>query len=74
MIVVDDGIVIIENGMMFGDGKRIATEFRKVMDKPVKPIVLRHASGDHTGTAAAFIGDERPQIWAHEDFGSEARS
>jgi uncharacterized sulfatase len=74
MIVGDDGVVIIDTGMMLDDAERIATEFRKVTDKPVKAIVFTHSHGDHTGGAAAFLGNERPQIWAHEDFGSEARS
>ncbi len=74
MIVGDDGVVIIDTGMMLDDAERIVTEFRKVTDKPVKAIVFTHAHGDHTGGAAAFLGDERPQIWAHENFGSEARS
>ena len=74
MIVGDDGVVIIDTGMMLGDAERIVTEFRKITDKPVKAIVFSHAHGDHTGGAAAFLGDERPQIWAHEKFGSEARS
>ncbi|QDV24541.1 alkyl/aryl-sulfatase [Aureliella helgolandensis] len=74
MIVGDDGVVIIDTGMMRGDAERIVTEFRKITDKPVKAIVFTHAHGDHTGGAAAFLGDERPQIWAHENFGSEARS
>ena len=74
MIVGDDGVVIIDTGMMLGDAERIAAEFRKVTDKPVKAILFTHAHGDHTGGAAAFLGDERPQIWAHANFGSEARS
>ncbi|MGB7329109.1 MAG: alkyl/aryl-sulfatase [Rubripirellula sp.] len=74
MIVGDDGVVIIDTGMMLGDAERIVAEFRKITDKPVKAIVFTHAHGDHTGGAAAFLGDERPQIWAHENFGSEARS
>ncbi len=74
MIVGDDGVVIIDTGMMVDDAERIVTEFRKVTDKPVKAIVFTHAHGDHTGGAAAFFGNERPQIWAHENFGSEARS
>lgn len=74
MIVGDDGVVIIDTGMMLDDAERIVTEFRKITDKPVKAIVFTHAHGDHTGGAAAFLGDERPQIWAHENFGSEARS
>lgn len=74
MIVGDDGVVILDTGMMLDDAERIATEFQKITDKPVKAIVFTHAHGDHTGGAAAFLGDERPQIWAHENFGSEARS
>ena len=73
MIVGDDGVVIVDTGMMRDDAGRIATEFRKLSDKPVKAIIFTHSHGDHTGGAAAFLGDERPQIWAHENFGSEAR-
>ena len=74
MIVGDDGVVIVDTGMMLDDASRIMAEFRKLSDKPVKAIIFTHAHGDHTGGAAAFLGDERPQIWAHENFGSEARS
>jgi len=72
MIVGDDGVVIIDTGLTLGDAKRIATEFRNISDLPVKAIVFTHSHGDHTGGAAAFFGDTRPQIWAHEKFGSEA--
>tara|TARA_R110002073_G_scaffold35970_10_gene104887 strand:- start:2056 stop:3399 length:1344 start_codon:yes stop_codon:yes gene_type:complete len=72
MIEGDDGLVIIDTGMSVEDGTRIMDEFRKLSDKPVKAIIFTHAHGDHTGGAAAFLGDERPQIWAHENFGSEA--
>ncbi|QDT89953.1 alkyl/aryl-sulfatase [Gimesia algae] len=72
MIVGDDGVIIIDTGMMVGDANRIMVEFRKLTDKPVKAIIFTHSHGDHTGGAAAFIGNERPQIWAHKNFGSEA--
>ncbi len=72
MIEGDDGLVIVDTGMSVDDGTRIMEEFRKITDKPVKAIVFTHAHGDHTGGAAAFFGDERPQIWAHQNFGSEA--
>ncbi|MEQ8789512.1 MAG: alkyl/aryl-sulfatase [Pirellulaceae bacterium] len=74
MIVGDDGVVIVDTGMSLDDAGRIATEFRKLTDKPIKAIIFTHAHGDHTGGAAAFLGKERPQIWAHKNFGSEARS
>ena len=72
MIVGDDGVIIIDTGMMVGDANRIMAEFRKLTDKPVKAIIFTHSHGDHTGGSAAFIGNERPQIWAHKNFGSEA--
>lgn len=73
MIVGDDGVVIVDTGMMLDDAGRIMTEFGKLSDKPVKAIILTHSHGDHTGGVAAFLGDIRPQIWAHANFGSEAR-
>lgn len=73
MIVGTDGVVIIDTGVSVDDAERIVTEFRKITDKPVKAIVFTHSHGDHTGGAISFIGSERPQIWAHENFGSEAR-
>ncbi len=72
MIVGDDGVVIVDTGMMIDDASRIMAEFRKLSDKPVKAIIFTHSHGDHTGGAAAFLGNERPQIWAHKNFGSEA--
>ncbi|QDV64002.1 alkyl/aryl-sulfatase [Crateriforma conspicua] len=73
MIVGDDGVVIIDTGMTLDDAGRIAEKFRKITDLPVKAIIFTHSHGDHTGGAAAFLGESRPQIWAHENFGSEAR-
>ena len=72
MIVGDDGVVIVDTGMMGEASERIAKEFRKLSDKPVRAIVYTHSHGDHTGGAAAFLGETPPQIWAHENFGSEA--
>ncbi len=73
MIVGDDGVVIVDTGMMGEAAEKIAQEFRKLSDKPVKAIIFTHSHGDHTGGAAAFLGQTRPQIWAHSNFGSEAR-
>ncbi len=72
MIIGEDGVVIVDTGMMLDDARRIMAEFRKLTDKPVKAILFTHAHGDHTGGANAFIGNKRPQIWAHKNFGSEA--
>ncbi|WP_404309749.1 alkyl sulfatase dimerization domain-containing protein [Neorhodopirellula lusitana] len=72
MIVGDEGVVIIDTGLSMDDAERIAKEFRKLSDKPVKAIIFTHSHGDHTGGAAAFFGEARPQVWAHKNFGSEA--
>lgn len=73
MIVGDDGIIIVDTGMMGEAASKIAKKFREITDKPVKAIIYTHSHGDHTGGAPAFLGSERPQIWAHINFGSEAR-
>ena len=73
MIVGKDGVVIVDTGMMGDAAEKIAKKLRELCDKPVKAIIFTHSHGDHTGGAAAFLGKERPQIWAHKNFGSEAR-
>ncbi|WP_166821856.1 alkyl/aryl-sulfatase [Thalassoroseus pseudoceratinae] len=73
MIVGEDGIVLVDTGMMGKAAQKIAKEFRKITDKPVKAIIYTHSHGDHTGGAPMFLGSQRPQIWAHKNFGSEAR-
>jgi uncharacterized sulfatase len=72
MIVGDDGIIIIDTGLDVAGGEVILQKFREITDKPVKAIIFTHSHGDHTGGATAFFGDERPQIWARSNFGSEA--
>jgi len=73
MIVGDDGVLIVDTGMGVADGEKIVGEFRKITDKPVKAIIFTHSHGDHTGGAAAFLGKERPRVWARSNFGSEAQ-
>ena len=72
MIVGNDGVIIIDTGLDVAGGDVIARKFRGITDKPVKAIIFTHSHGDHTGGATAFFGTERPQIWAHANFGSEA--
>lgn len=73
MIVGNDGVVVVDTGMQLSSAEKIVKRFREITDLPVKAIIFTHSHGDHTRGAAAFFGKERPQIWAHANFGSEDR-
>jgi len=73
MIVGKSGVVIIDTGLDTFRAKKILAEFRKITDKPVRAIIFTHGHGDHTGGASVFVGDGKPEIWAHANFESEAR-
>lgn len=71
MIEGDDGLVLIDAGMVPQLASEIYEEFRKISDKPIKDIIFTHGHGDHTRGLPAFIKDNNPRIWAAENFGSE---
>jgi len=73
MIVGDEGVIIIDTGLDMPGAAKIAKQFQKITDKPVKAIIYTHSHGDHTGGTMAFIGKKRPQIWARSNFGSESK-
>lgn len=73
MIVGEGGVIIIDTGQDPAQGQAIANAFKTVSQLPVLGIIYTHGHGDHTGGAPVFIGDEPPQIWALENFGSEDR-
>ncbi|EMI22974.1 Beta-lactamase-like domain protein [Rhodopirellula maiorica SM1] len=70
MIVGTDGVIIVDT--LFGptSAAKAAEAFRQYSEKPVKAIVYTHSHGDHIGGASAFVGDERPDIYATDRFGS----
>ncbi|TWU46611.1 alkyl/aryl-sulfatase [Rubripirellula reticaptiva] len=70
MIVGTDGVIIVDT--LFGptSAAKAAEAFRQYSDKPVKAIIYTHSHGDHIGGASAFIGDEKPDIYGTETFGS----
>ncbi len=70
MIVGDDGIIIVDTLRGPLSASMALREFRKYSDKPVKAILYTHSHGDHTGGASAFMGEETPDIYATEGFGS----
>lgn len=74
MIVGDDGIIIVDTGISPLHAERIQAEFRKISDKPVRAIIFTHGHPDHTNGARVFVGDDKPEVWARSNFGSEAHA
>lgn len=72
MIMGDNGVVIVDTGLDTISAEKVLADFRKITDMPIKAIVLTHAHGDHTGGISVFARDNKPQIWARSNFGSEA--
>jgi uncharacterized sulfatase len=70
MIVGDDGVIIIDTLMGPESGANEMEAFREYSDKPVKAIIYTHSHGDHIGGASSFAGDDNPEIYATESFGS----
>ncbi len=70
MIVGTDGVIIVDT--LFGptSAAQAADAFRRYSDKPVKAIIYTHSHGDHIGGASAFVGEEEPDIYGTETFGS----
>ncbi len=70
MIVGEDGVIIVDT--LFGPASagNAAAALRKFSKKPVKAIIYTHSHGDHIGGSTAFIGQENPDIYATENFGS----
>lgn len=42
MIVGDDGVVIIDPGMMVPAARQVRAEFEQITDKPVRAIIYTH--------------------------------
>ena len=70
MIVGTDGVIIVDALMGPSSAANAFEALRAHSDKPVKAIIYTHSHGDHIGGASAFVGDEMPEIYATESFGS----
>lgn len=75
MIMGEDGLIIIDTGMIPDCASRTLEKFREIapLDKyPVKAVIYTHGHGDHTGGSPVFCSEgEKPEIWARDNFGSE---
>ncbi|MCB1122567.1 MAG: alkyl/aryl-sulfatase [Verrucomicrobiae bacterium] len=70
MIVGSDGVIIVDTLMGPTSAANAFKALREHSDKPVKAIIYTHSHNDHIGGASAFLGDEIPEIYAAEGFGS----
>jgi alkyl sulfatase BDS1-like metallo-beta-lactamase superfamily hydrolase len=51
----DDGLIVYDTGVNRDAGEHIASEIRKISDKPVKAIFYSHHHTDHYNGAAAIV-------------------
>ncbi len=70
MIVGTDGVIIVDTLMGPASAAAALQALRAYSDKPVRAILYTHSHGDHIGGASAFVGAEKPEIYAMENFGS----
>ncbi|QDT05070.1 Hydroxyacylglutathione hydrolase [Rubripirellula lacrimiformis] len=70
MIVGTDGVIIVDTLKGPASAAVAYQAFRQYSDKPVKAIIYTHSHGDHIGGASAFVGDQMPDIYGTENFGS----
>jgi alkyl sulfatase BDS1-like metallo-beta-lactamase superfamily hydrolase len=74
-IVGTDGVVVVDSGAAAPTTAEALAELRKHTDLPISAIIFTHGHGDHTGGAPGLIeGDNKPIVWAHENFGIEGRA
>ena len=74
MIIGDDGVIIIDPGLIPPVAQKVREEFKKITNKPVKAIIYTHGHVDHTNATSAFYTDNTDiQIWARSNYDSESR-
>ncbi|WP_111709620.1 alkyl/aryl-sulfatase [Lutibacter citreus] len=72
MLIGKDGVIIIDALRALGAAEKVASEFKKISNKPVKALIYTHGHLDHTGGTSAFVGTEKNvKIIAREGFKKE---
>lgn len=55
IIEQSDGVVVIDSGNSYGDGRAVAAQVRALTNKPVKAIVVTHWHNDHPSGLGALV-------------------
>jgi glyoxylase-like metal-dependent hydrolase (beta-lactamase superfamily II) len=68
LLASGEGLTLVDSGVI-GDGDRIVAQLEQAGHAPsdVHTVVLTHAHGDHTGTAAELARRTSARIVAHRD-------
>jgi alkyl sulfatase BDS1-like metallo-beta-lactamase superfamily hydrolase len=75
----DDGLIVYDTGVNAEAGAHIASEIRKISDKPVKAVFYSHHHGDHYNGTSQIIAPEDVasgaiDIYAWENFERERQN
>jgi alkyl sulfatase BDS1-like metallo-beta-lactamase superfamily hydrolase len=71
MVIGDDGVIIVDTGPDLAASREVASEFRKITDKPVRAVIYTAFHVDHINGVKAFVSAEdvsagKVVIVAHE--------
>lgn len=66
LIQGDGGSIIVDTLSNVVDAREVKAEFDKISRAPVRAIVYTHFHPDHVGGAAAFSGNDQPDIYSHQ--------
>ena len=73
MIIGDDGVIIVDPGQLPAAARQVRAAFEEISSLPVRAIVYTHSHGDHTNGAPAFFEPGKGiEVWARDNYGSEA--